>query len=162
MNLASLTSIFRHWLTAAAGVLGLWLIASLAITGEEGKQLTDALGQLIEPMVAIIGLIVVALSRLAITWLGKLFGRGAGEIGDKLNGIPVWLGIAGTAAAVVGSLPSCSALSGIPYKFTAQVEEGALSYSSKGGIEMEYRAGYGQMPERYKHTPSWLGRRSHK
>jgi len=57
----------------------------------------------------------------------------------------------GTAAGLCfTALPSCSSLQGLPIKFTAQVEEGALSYSSKGGLEMEYRPGYGQMPEVYR------------
>jgi hypothetical protein len=153
MNIASLASIFRHWLTAAAGVLGLWLIAALAFSGDEAKQLTDALALLIEPTVAILGLIVVAVSRLAITWIGKLFGRGAGENGDPMTGLPVWVVMGAAAGLFAAALPSCGSngeYTGPPVKATFQLKEGALSYSSKGGLEMEYRPGYGEMPDAYR------------
>jgi hypothetical protein len=149
MNLATITSIIRHWLTAAAGVLGLWLIANLALSGDESKQLTESLAKLIEPTVAVLGLVAVAVARLAIKWLGKVFGWGAGEIGDRNSGIPIWLGMIGTAVVIGGSLPSCS-LGGMPVTVSALLPEGKLSYSSKGGLNMEYNPGFGQMPEVYR------------
>lgn len=58
--------------------------------------------------------------------------------------------VMGTAAGLLGAaLPSC-APGEFPMKATVQLEEGSLSYSSKGGLEMEYRPGYGQMPEVYR------------
>jgi hypothetical protein len=46
-------------------------------------------------------------------------------------------------------LPSCAAVSGMPIKASLKLKEGRLSYSSKGGIEMQYRPGYGRMPAVY-------------
>jgi hypothetical protein len=158
MNLASQ---IRHCLTFLAGLGGLFLSWQI-IAPEQVAEVNKAGADLIDPIMIIIGAVAAGVARLVIGWIGSLIGRGAGGIGDKLSGIPVWLGLLGTAVVIGGSLPSCSALSGLPIKVTAQVEEGALSYSSKGGIEMEYRHGYGQMPDRYKHTPSWLGRSSRK
>jgi hypothetical protein len=89
---------------------------------------------------------------------GKISILGAGEPeepGSRPGGpLPLWV-LIGTAAALLGALPSCSGLSGLPLKATVFMEEGALSYSSKGGLEMEYRPGYGQMPEAYRNSPSY-------
>lgn len=77
---------------------------------------------------------------------GKIVIFGAGETNGFLLAI-AWFAI-GTVA--VATLSSCSAITGYPIKATVQLEEGALSYSSKGGLEMEYRPGFGQMPEIYR------------
>lgn len=67
--------------------------------------------------------------------------------GEQIPGI--WFAIGcGTALTLGTALTSCSS-GGIPLKVTAILEEGALSYSSKGGLEMEYRPGYGEMPKVY-------------
>jgi hypothetical protein len=158
MNLASQV---RHFLTFLAGLGGLFLSWNI-LAPEQVAEVNQAGADLIDPIMIILGAVAAGLARLLIGWIGSLIGRGAGEVGDKLSGIPVWLGLIGTAVALGGALPSCSALSGLPIKATVQVEEGALSYSSKGGLEMEYRPGYGQMPEHYKSTPSWAGHRSNK
>ena len=75
---------------------------------------------------------------------------GEKTVGGGSGGLPLLI-VWGTAAGLCfTALPSCSALAGLPIKFTAQLEEGALSYSSKGGLEMEYRPGYGEMPAVYR------------
>lgn len=58
------------------------------------------------------------------------------------------------AGCLMGALPSCAPGQGMPIKATFQLEEGALSYSSKGGLEMEYRPGYGRMPDHYRNAPT--------
>jgi hypothetical protein len=76
--------------------------------------------------------------------------NGEKTVSGGSGGLPLL--IVGTAAAGLcfTALPSCSALSGLPFRATVQVEEGVLSYSSKGGLEMEYRPGYGEMPKVYR------------
>jgi hypothetical protein len=86
---------------------------------------------------------------------GKISVFAAGNAAEEKTaggsgGLPLLI-VWGTAAGLCfTALPSCSALAGLPIKFTAQLEEGALSYSSKGGLQMEYRPGYGEMPEVYR------------
>lgn len=58
----------------------------------------------------------------------------------------------GTAAALATALPSCAP--GFPLRLSAELEEGTLSYSSKGGLNMEYKPGYGQMPAAYAERPT--------
>lgn len=75
---------------------------------------------------------------------------GEKTVGGGSGGLPLLI-VWGTAAGLCfTALPSCSAFEGLPLKFTAQLEEGALSYSSKGGLQMEYRPGYGEMPAVYR------------
>jgi hypothetical protein len=76
------------------------------------------------------------------------------EEGEKNTGgrgsLPALL-VVGAAVGLLGAaLPSCSP--GLPVKARVLLEEGALSYSSKGGLEMEYRPGYGEMPEVYRNS----------
>jgi hypothetical protein len=101
-----------------------------------------------EQFVAVLAAINV-LVRFATSGRISLSGAGIGGNGNGggPGGLPLW--VIGTAAVLMG-LPSCSALSGVPLRATIQLEEGALSYSSKGGINMEYRPGYGEMPEVYR------------
>jgi hypothetical protein len=158
MNIAS---ILRHWFTLAATLLTGWLIASLALTPDQQTELTKALGDLVGPLVIIGTLVVTAVWRIALAWIGKVLRTGSGELENSgPSGGAGLLLMIGTMA-VLGGLPSCSSLSGLPIKATVQLEEGALSYSSKGGLEMEYRPGYGQMPDHYRNTPS-IDRRSSK
>jgi hypothetical protein len=55
----------------------------------------------------------------------------------------------GTAAALIGALPSCST---VPWSASVLLPEGRLSYSAKGGIDMEYAPGHGEMPAAYAET----------
>lgn len=77
---------------------------------------------------------------------GKISLAGAGD--EAAGGTVKVLLLVGAAAGLGGALPSCAP--GFPLKATVQIEEGALSYSTKGGLEMEYRPGYGRMPEIYR------------
>ena len=135
MNLASQV---RHFLTFLAGLGGLFLSWQL-IAPDQVAAVDKAGADLIDPIMIIIGAVAAGVARLAIGWISSLIGRGAGGIGDKLNGIPVCLGLIGTTVVIGGSLPSCSALKEMPMRLTAEVEAGRVSYSSKAGLEVAYR-----------------------
>lgn len=104
MNLASQ---LRHFLTFLAGLGGILLGFNL-IAPEEAEAVNQAGADLIDPLIIIIGAVAAGVARLAIGWIGSLFGRGAGGIGDRLGGIPLWMGIVVGTAGVLGGLPSCS------------------------------------------------------
>jgi hypothetical protein len=81
---------------------------------------------------------VIALAVLgSLTWLVAKYGP---VLARKTGLLPLVL------LAAVLCLPSC----GIPLKATLRLEEGALSYSSKGGLEMAYAPGHGEMPAIYR------------
>lgn len=144
----NIPSILRHWFTLAATIFTAWIIALVTLSPDDQAALGNAVTELVGPLVIIGTLLVTALWRMALAWLAKVFQVGAGEKTPGGNGEPLGLLLGlGTAVALMGSLPSCS--SGMPLKVTAILEEGALSYSSKGGLEMEYRPGFGQMPKVY-------------
>jgi hypothetical protein len=79
----------------------------------------------------------------------SISGSDAGEKGEKANGsggvgtLPLIAIVGTTAALLTAALPSCS---GAPLKASLLLPEGRLSYSAKGGIEMEYAPGYGERP----------------
>jgi hypothetical protein len=141
----------RHLLTFLAGI-GTMLLTWNLIAPEQVAAVNKAGGDMIEPLVIILGAVAAGLFRLLISWAGTIFRRGAGEENDdsgkgRPGGAAQLLLLMGTAAVLMGCLPSCS---NFPVKVTAILEEGALSYSSKGGLEMEYRPGYGEMPAVYR------------
>jgi hypothetical protein len=158
MNIAS---ILRHWFVTAATLLTGWLIASLALTPDQQMELTKAFSDLVGPLVIIGTLVVTAVWRIALAWAGKILRTGSGELenGGPSGGAGLLLMI-GTMAVLSG-LPSCSSSGEFPIKASVLLPEGRLSYSSKGGMEMEYNPGYGQMPDHYRNTPS-IDRRSSK
>jgi hypothetical protein len=104
MNLASQV---RHFLTFLAGLGGLFLSWNL-IAPEQVAEVNKAGADLIDPIMILIGAVAAGVARLVIGWISSLIGRGAGGIGEKLRGIPVWLGLIGTAVALGTVLPSCS------------------------------------------------------
>jgi|JFJP01.1.fsa_nt_gi hypothetical protein len=139
MNLATITSIMRHWITPALAALALWLVAPLALSADEAKQLTTALSQLAEPLVAVLALVAVAGARLLIKAIGKFIGWGAGEIGDRYSGIPALAAMIGTAVVIGGSLPSCSSAQietarAFPVHLGIRTDYGDVGYSSKSGV----------------------------
>jgi hypothetical protein len=72
-----------------------------------------------------------------------------GDEGGQANGW-AWTLIGGLSTlAAVGTLPACAPGESMPIKASVLIEEGRLSYSSKGGLEMEYRPGFGEMPAHY-------------
>ena len=141
-----IASLLRHAFTALAG-LGGFLLSKGLIDAADAPAVDGAGGTLGAALAVILTAI---LGRLVLSLTAKVFRSGAGESGNRggSGDLPLVL-ILGTGAAFMGlCLPSCSP--GLPIKATVQVEEGALSYSSKGGLEMEYRPGYGRMPEVYR------------
>jgi hypothetical protein len=155
MNIAS---ILRHWFTLAATLVTAWIVGLLALDADQQAELAKAFGDLVGPLVIIGTLIITAAWRIALTWAGNTFRRGAGEEnGEKKSGPSGGAGLLllmTCTAAVLGGLPSCS-LSGVPVTASVELPEGKLSYSAKGGINMEYRPGYGEMPDAYRNSPSW-------
>lgn len=109
----NIPSILRHWFTLAATAITAWIFATLVLSADDQAALAKAIGDLVGPMVIIGTLVVTALWRMALAWLGKTFRTGSGETegntgggsGGNLSAVVCWLGI-GTAA--VGFLPSCS------------------------------------------------------
>lgn len=131
MNIASQ---LRHFLTFLAGLGGLFLSWQI-IAPDQVAAVDKAGADLIDPLIIIIGAVAAGLARLAMGWIGSLISRGAGELGNKTSGFSVWVGLIGTAAALVGVLPSCS-----PGEFPVRVGiEGpgySADYSSKGGLSV--------------------------
>lgn len=150
MNLASHV---RHFLTFLAG-LGTILLGWNLLAPEQVAEVNAAGGKLIEPLMVILGAVGVFVARLALSWMTRIFRSGSGELDDDPKGgsgggLPCLLLLCGMAGLMGFCLPSCAAVSGMPIKASVLVEEGTLSYSSKGGIEMQYRPGYGRMPAVY-------------
>ena len=146
----AIASLTRHFLTTLAG-LGGFLFANGLIPAEAVAQANEAGAAMVDPLTVIAGLLAATAARFGIFCLGKIFPAVAEKLGSQpgMTAVLVW-GIA--TVAVIGSLPSCQALAGVPVKATVFLKEGALSYSSKRGIDMEYRPGFGEMPEVYRHS----------
>lgn len=136
MNTASLA---RHLLTYLAGLGGMLLSWHL-IAPDQVEAVNKAALALITPLSVILGAIAAGLARLAITWLWKLFGIGAGERDGKKTGLWIGLVMVGATAGLCG-LPSCSpaqreALQNIPIRSAIVTDYGTLGYSSKSGISV--------------------------
>jgi hypothetical protein len=139
MNIASQ---IRHFLTFLAGLGGLFLSWQI-IAPDQVAAVDKAGADLIDPLIIIIGAVAAGLARLALGWIGSLIGLGAGELGNKASGFPVWVGLIATAA-LVGVLPSCSpaqmdALRAVPIRVGVETPDSRVSYSSKGGLVVEAR-----------------------
>lgn len=104
MNTASL---FRHLFTFLAGIGGTLLSVHL-IAPDQVEAVNKAGADLITPLMVIGGAVAVCVSRMALTWIYKLFGVGAGERDGKKTGLWIGLVMVGTAAGLCISLPSCS------------------------------------------------------
>lgn len=144
MNIAS---ILRHWFTLLATLITGWFV----LPAEQQAELSEALGELVDPLVIVVTLVVTAVWRIALAWLGKILRAGSGEMERKGGpsggmGLPLLIG---TVAALGTALPSCS-IGGVPVSASVLLPEGRLSYSAKGGLNMEYNPGYGGMPDAYR------------
>lgn len=107
MNVAS---ILRHWFTLAATAFTAWLLGLIILSPEEQAAITRAMGDLVGPLVIVGTLIITALWRMALSWAGKTFGRGAEDKDDKPGGgygLLLCLGIC--TAALGDGLPPCAA-----------------------------------------------------
>jgi hypothetical protein len=108
-NTMNLTSQVRHFLTYLAGIGGA-LAAWNIIAPEQVVAVNEAGGQLVEPLVVIIGAIAAGVLRLAMDWFSKRFSgkEKTGSSGNSRGESALLLMVMGTAVAVIGSLPSCS------------------------------------------------------
>ncbi len=124
--------------TASLGGIGTWLAAKGLIgTGDIGA-VNGAGASLGAALVLIIGAIA---THLLVMAAGKLFrGNGNEKDGDGSGGpsggaallLPL-----GAAAVLMGGLPSCSALRGVPVRVDVTTDGGRASYDSKGGLAVE-------------------------
>lgn len=145
----NILSIFRHWFTLFATAATLWLVSAFALSADESKTLCEAFGSLLEPVLIIGTLLITAGWRIALAWLSKLFRNGTGEMenGGPSGGAALLI-VVGTAA-VLGGLPSCSpaqieAARGFPIRGCVVTDQGAVCYSSKGGLSYEVDARSGK------------------
>lgn len=95
--------------------------------------------------VAVLGALNV-LVRFATSGKISLFGAGETSKASTM-GIVFWVG---TMAGALAFLPSCSPGDSFPIKATLIMPDGAISYSSKGGIEASVYGAAGRMPKIYR------------
>lgn len=112
MNVAS---ILRHWFTLAATLLTAWVISLVVMPPDKQAVVTQAITDLVEPVVIIGTLVITALWRMALAWISDLRGKsenddeGNDERGGGSGGITLLL-VTGAAVGILGSLPSCSSI----------------------------------------------------
>lgn len=109
----NLKSQLRHFLTYLAG-FGAALASWNLIAPDQVQAVNEAGGQLVEPLMIIIGAIAAFLMRAVMLKLGSLFSdRKNQERGDNGGGVSggalSLLLFAGAAVGIMGCLPSCSA-----------------------------------------------------
>ena len=140
MNIQSIQSLARHAVTYLAGIGGLLLSWHL-IAPDQVDAVNKAGAELIAPLTIILGAVAACVARMALTWIFKLFGSGAGERSSNGIGLGlVWVGAA--AGLICTALPSCSAEDRqvwrmIPIRSVFHTDYGSLGYSSKSGISIE-------------------------
>ena len=119
-------TILRHWFTLFATALTGWLV----LPAEQQAELQQALEGLVAPLVVIGTLIVTALWRLALAWIGNIFSGGNER--DK-QGPTGGLGLLllGCTMAALCALPSCSSFSA-PLGIAVQGDGYQASYSPQG------------------------------
>lgn len=143
----AVTAQLRHYITFLAGIGGLLLSWHL-IAPEDVAKANDAGVALIEPLTVLAGLIGAGVTRLAITWVGKMFSHGTGESSQGSSGgmLPCVLGLAAAGSLIV-SLSSCSpaqlaAVRAIPIKACYIAPDGThVCYSSRDGVEVDVGSG---------------------
>jgi hypothetical protein len=141
MNLASQ---IRHFLAFLAG-LGTLFLSWHIIAPDQVEAVNKAGGELISPLVIILGAVGACVFRAALTWIYQLFRTGAGETETKTGGsggsLPLWV-LMGTLAGCMGFLPACSsaqwaAARAIPIRTCVITDQGTVCYSSKSGLSAE-------------------------
>ena len=137
----TLATLTRHALTYLAGLLAAWL--TLHLTGTDLEAAKQAAQALIEPLVVLAGFVAVILVRLAMPLFKNIFPDGmdkeTGSAGGASGGkLPLGLLLlCGTLAGIMGCLPACS--NGVPLRINLTGPDGTASYSSKGGLAVDYR-----------------------
>lgn len=115
-----LDSYLRHIFTGWIAIAVAWLAAMFVMTPQETEAVKDGLGQIGNGVLLVLGTLAPVIGRWA--W-GKMAGffRSSGQAPEEETqrgpgpgeGLGAWVMI-GTAAALLGALPSCSPVSGLP------------------------------------------------
>lgn len=128
MNIAS---ILRHWFTLLATLLTGWLV----LPAEQQAELTKALGDLVGPLVIVLTLVITAVWRIALAWIGKVLRTGSGELENGgPSGGAVLLLMIGTMAALAVGLPSCASSNPNGYSLTGSLMLRDPNSGAKGGL----------------------------
>jgi hypothetical protein len=130
-------SLIRHFLTYLAG-LGGFLFAHGIIPAESVAAADQVGAALVDPLAVLGGLLAAGGLRLAIFCLGKIFPAVAEKLSGASGGMPLLM-VGLTTAAVMGSLPSCSAAQlaaarAVPVRSCVETDYGTVCYSSKSGV----------------------------
>ena len=137
-------SLLRHLVTGLAG-LGTYL-GTLGLVDAGSVDAANSLAsQIAEPLAGLLGLVVIVIFRLAMTWLGKRFPSLAG-LGNGVSGMSPLLAIACMTAGLTGfCLPSCSpaqvaTFRAFPVRLGITGPNGDVGYSSKAGLSVDLHA----------------------
>lgn len=138
----SISTLIRHALTYLAGIGGyLHHHGLIDATGVDAANQAGA--QLVDPLSIIAGLLAVVAARVALGLLGKIFPSIAEKASGGVSGGAFLLVACGTAAALMGALPSCSH-NGYPVT-------GSLSYlDAASGAQVGLNIGPPQAPAKVK------------
>lgn len=136
----NLSSQLRHFLTFLAGT-GTALASWAIIAPDQVAAVNAAGGELIGPLVIILGAIAAGLLRLAMGWMTKQFSDKGKTSGGTSGGKVITALLVCTMAVVMGSLPSCASYPVTAtgwFKDPATGAKAVLSYSPdhklQGGI----------------------------
>ena len=138
----TLATLTRHAATYLVGIFVAWFTVYLTLPGE-AQAAADAANALVEPVVVLVGLAAVVISRLAMPVLTRIFRLSAGEgSGTGAGGLPLLVLGLGLGTAAVGMLPSCSpeqlaAARAVPLKACVMTPKGPVCYSTKDGLSVE-------------------------
>ena len=133
----TLASLIRHATTALLALGG--LLASRDFIDPSDVAAVDAAGVSLQS--ALVVIVVAIAGRLAIFLAGKIFPAAAAKLTRPEAGGPLavmgWI-VVGTLAGGLGCLPACS--NGVPLRIGIVGPDGTVSYSSKGGLAVDYRS----------------------
>lgn len=147
-----LASLLRHAFTSWIAAAVMYLTAKLVLDAAAVQAVESALKQIGDGLLLLIITLAPIAGRLAWSWGATIFQRGAGEQGTNdtspSGGMGLILAI-GTAAVLMGGLPSCTAeqlaaARQVPIRATVHTDQGDVSYSSKGGLGVEIDASSGK------------------
>lgn len=124
-----ITSLLRHFLSYLAGIGG--LLATYALISPAEVPAANAAGAaLIDPLTLLGGAMAAGATRLVLAWITAK--RLSVADGNRTLAWVLWVGLAGLYGL---GLPAC-APGQMPLRGTLITDAGALSYSSKGGLEI--------------------------
>lgn len=147
----NLVSYLRHAFTGWIAAAVVYLTAKLMLDATAVQAVEQALKQIGDGLLLLIITLAPVIGRLVWSWIANALRLGSGETkgvtGNGVSGGTALL-LLGTMAAL-GSLPSCNpeqlaAARTFPIKATVHTPQGDLSYSAKGGLEIEVDATSGK------------------